>query len=217
MSAANQDVLGLAVQYCSGCGMPPEYCEWAPPKLQARCVAYHKRYLPNSPFLAARGAGDSAAAAPTEASAENNEDENDSASESEEEDEKQAEEEQPQPKPAPQQQRQYINMYCQRRKGKKKVTIVRGVIELGMKPKKIQTEFRRKFAASCSVVKAADGASEVVVQGDHRLEVATHFHEQYRVPPLMLMYGKPSKKSKGVPAYQRFGAVWVAQPPPEDD
>lgn len=74
------------------------------------------------------------------------------------------------------------------RKGNKKVTIVWGLVELGMKPKKASTAFRKKFACGVTAVKNASGKMEIIIQGDQMYDVANFIHNNWKVPPQLIYY-----------------------------
>jgi len=102
-----------------------------------------------------------------------------------------------------------IEISVSQRKGKKKVTIVSGLMELGMREKTAQSAFCKKFATGVGVDKdKATGKVEVVIQGDVRYEIVKFLHESYKVPPKLLFY----RSKQGLePAFAPEG---FAYPPP---
>ncbi|ETO12384.1 mitochondrial translation initiation factor, partial [Reticulomyxa filosa] len=102
-----------------------------------------------------------------------------------------------------------IEVGLAQRKGKKKVTIVSGLVELGMREKTAQSAFRKRFATGVGVDKdKATGKVEVVIQGDVRYEMIKFLHETYKVPPKLLFY---RTKSGVEPAFAPEGFIY---PPP---
>lgn len=105
--------------------------------------------------------------------------------------------------------RKIIQVLIDNRKGNKKVTLVRGLMELGMKAKKAQSEFRKKFATGVGIQQSKSfNGKEIVLQGDRRYDIMKWLHEHHKVPQKLLFY---RLKSGLKPAYNAQGFCF---PPP---
>mmetsp|Transcript_40546 Transcript_40546/g.50005 ORF Transcript_40546/g.50005 Transcript_40546/m.50005 type:complete len:470 (-) Transcript_40546:151-1560(-) len=93
-------------------------------------------------------------------------------------------------------------------KGNKRATMVRGMIELGMKPKVAQSAFRKKFATGVGCNPTPDGSKEFVLQGDLRYDIMKFMDIKWKVPHKLLFY--ESKKGL-IPAFNDNG---ICMPPP---
>ena len=102
-----------------------------------------------------------------------------------------------------------IVISSKRIKGGKTVTMVTGLMELGMKEKYAQSEFRKKFATGVGINTNEQGKTEVVIQGEHRYDLMKLLHEKYKTPVSLLYY---QTRKKGLePGYAPEG---FAFPPP---
>ncbi|KAL7748692.1 Translation machinery-associated protein 22 [Sorochytrium milnesiophthora] len=63
-------------------------------------------------------------------------------------------------------QRAKVAVRSERRKGKKMVTVVVGLDVFDVDPKKASKQFSSRFATGCSVQHNAEGACEIIIQGD---------------------------------------------------
>jgi len=81
-----------------------------------------------------------------------------------------------------------IEIDVERRKGDKIVTIIRGLMDLGMKPKTAQSEFRKKFASGVGQQKNEIGHVEFTIQGDVRYDLVNFLREKWDTPQKLIFY-----------------------------
>jgi len=212
----------LKVEYCSSCGLPPEYCEFGPRFAQCRLLleANHPDLLALALQHMKIKGGETPAQSNAEASKEEGKEE-EKKSEGAEGDAAKASGSSSSSssgggdaddeflaaaapvKPAKKSSSSSgpsILLSLTSRNRRKFITTVKGFDSFGLSLKDVSKSLAKKFACSASVVKASNGEQEIAIQGDVMMDIPHYIAEEYEHidPKSIYIVDKGGKKVRAL-------------------